>query len=353
MRLGIFLPNWIGDAVMATPTLRAVRGLVGAQGRLVGVMRPPVAEVLAGVPWFDEQILYAPGSDDPALRGWSLVRTLRRQRLDAVVLLTNSLRTGLLAWLSGARQRIGYVRYGRGPLLTHKLYAPREGGQWTPTSALDLYLETAYALGCPEQPRRVQLATTPADEQAADLAWRRLKLPEPERVVVLNSGGAYGSAKHWPVGYFAALARRIATQLDRGVLVLCGPKERRQARQIVESAGHPRVVSLAEQPLSLGLSKACVRRARLMVATDSGPRHFAAGFDVPVVTLFGPTHIAWSENYHPRAVHLQREVPCGPCQKRVCPLEHHRCMRDLSVDEVFRAARFLLGETETRRDAAA
>jgi len=90
------------------------------------------------------------------------------------------------------------------------------------------------------------------------------------------------------------------------------------------------------------LTKACVRRAGLMITTDSGPRHFAAAFGVPTVTLFGPTHVAWSETYVPKAVHLQKDVECGPCQQRVCPYEHHKCMRELTVDTVFHAAVDLL-----------
>ena len=122
------------------------------------------------------------------------------------------------------------------------------------------------------------------------------------------------------------------------VLVLCGPDEREPAREIVQLAGHPRVVSLADQPLGIGLTKACVRRSALLITTDSGPRHFAAAFDTPVITLFGPTHIAWTRTYHPQAWHVFHPVPCGPCQRPVCPEGHHRCMRELSPESVFRTA---------------
>jgi heptosyltransferase-2 len=101
------------------------------------------------------------------------------------------------------------------------------------------------------------------------------------------------------------------------------------------------VVSLADAPPSIGLTKAVVRRSSLLVTTDSGPRHFAAAFGVPVVTLFGPTHIGWTETYFPRAIHLQKVVPCGPCQLRVCPLDH-RCMKSLTPGEVTAAAERLL-----------
>jgi len=336
MNIGIFLPNWIGDAAMATPTLRALRGNF-PEARLVGIMRPYVADVLAGTPWLDEQILYEPESDDPSQRGIALVRRLRRERLDTIVLLTNSARTALLAWASGARERIGYARNLRGFLLTRKLQPPRQGGRYLPSPVLDYYLELAYALGCPIESPRLELATLPDDERRAEQVWRRLRLPGGQDVVMLNTGGAFGSAKLWPTSYFSVLAGRIATQLDKAVLVLCGPQERELAKAIVAGAAHPRVVSLADETLSIGLSKACIRRARLMVSTDSGPRHFAAAFDVPVITLFGPTHIAWSENHYQRATHLQLELDCVPCQQRTCPLGHHRCMVDLSVDRVYAA----------------
>jgi heptosyltransferase-2 len=123
------------------------------------------------------------------------------------------------------------------------------------------------------------------------------------------------------------------------------------AREIVSFAAHPRVVSLAEQRLSLGLSKACVRRAALLITTDSGPRHFAAAFGTPVITLFGPTHVAWTRTYHPAALHVFQPVPCGPCQRPVCPEGHHRCMRELTPDQIMAAVHQLLGGTseETRR----
>ena len=345
MNLGVFLPNWIGDVAMATPTLRALRSQFPAV-RITGVMRPYVADVLAGTKFLDEQIFYDPHSRDSSLHGWPFLRRLRAERLDTVVLLTNSWRTGLLAWCSGARRRVGYVRGGRGILLTDRLEHRRANGKYTPTPVLDDYLRLAYQLGCGLESPRLELATLPADEAAADVTWKRLALPAGRHVVALNSSGAFGSAKLWPSGHFAELARKIVCATDNSVLVLCGPSEREIARDIVAAADLTRVVGLSDEQLSIGLTKACVRRCRLLVTTDSGPRHFAPAFDVPVITLFGPTHIAWSETHYARAVHLQHRVDCGPCQQRVCPLGHHRCMRDLGVDEVFRAVHAQLDDRE-------
>ena len=351
MKLGIFLPNWIGDVAMATPTLRALRQHFGPQAELIGILRPYVVDVLVGTPWLDRTIECEPRSRNPARRGWRLVRELRQAKLDMAILLTNSLRSGLLAWASGARERIGYVRGIRGPLLSRKLYPLRQRGKLVPMPAVDYFLDLAYAAGCPPQSPRLELATTSDDQHQADRVWSRLRLPEGRQVIVLNSGGAFGSAKLWPSEYFAVLARRIATELDRHVLVLCGPHERPLARQIVAEASHPQVHSLADERLGIGLTKACIRRSRLLVTTDSGPRHFAAAFDVPAITLFGPTHIQWSENHHPLAVHLQLQLDCGPCQRRACPLGHHACMRNLSPEQVFRAVAQQLAKTSDSKAA--
>jgi heptosyltransferase-2 len=347
MNIAAFLPGWIGDAVMATPALRALRDHFRGV-RLLGVMKPYVAGVLEGGDWFDEQILYHGGkwSQGVPAVAWQL----RRRGIDLAILFPNTLRTALTAWLGGCLRRIGYARYGRSPLLTDALQPLRDDrGRYLVSPILDAYNRLAERAGCPPPGRRMELFTTPADEADADAVWARAGFGDFPEVICLNSGGAFGLAKHWPIEHFAALAGRLARERGSGVLVLCGPAERVLSRQIAAEARHPAVQSLADltEPgggrpaIGLGLTKACVRRCDLLVTTDSGPRHLAAAFDRPVVTLFGPTHIAWTETYHPRAVHLQKEVDCGPCQRRVCPLDH-RCMKGLSPAEVFEAVGRLL-----------
>jgi heptosyltransferase-2 len=187
----------------------------------------------------------------------------------------------------------------------------------------------------------MELLTTPGDEAAAETIWQNTGLDKYAEVVCLNPGAAFGAAKHWPAEYFAALAQMLMERRGAGVLVLCGPKERALAREIFHLAARSGVHSLADEPVTIGLTKACIRRADLLVTTDSGPRHFAAAFNRPVVTLFGPTHIAWTETYYAKAIHLQKKVVCGPCQRRVCPLDH-RCMKLLTSEEVYLAAEDLL-----------
>jgi hypothetical protein len=197
---------------------------------------------------------------------------MRHERFDMAVLLTNSLRTAAVAWLGNAQQRIGYVRYGRSLLLTGKLYPQRVGRAIQPRPMVDTYLDIAEAIGCERESQRLELATVAADEKSADDVFRWLGLRGDGRIAALNSSGAYGAAKLWPVEYFGQLARRIVDELDHDVLVFCGPKERDIARQVIGHAHSDRVFSMADQPMDLGTSKACIRRCRFMVSTDSGPR---------------------------------------------------------------------------------
>jgi len=345
MNVALFLPNWLGDLVMATPTLRALRQHYGPAARLVGIVRPHLTGLLAGTPWLDELWPFHAKSSDPAQRRWALVKRMRAERFDLAILLTNSLHTAALAWLGGARRRLGYRRSGRGWLLTDRLEPRRDGRQFAVGPMVDYYLALAAAAGCPPESPRLELALTPAEQTAGDAAWQRLGLGR-QPVIVLNSSGAYGAAKLWPAEHFAGLARKLATQLDHDVLVLCGPQERDIARQIVRQADHPRVVSVADEPIGLGLSKACVARCRLMVSTDSGPRHLAGAFGKPVVTLFGPTSPLWVANPTIRGRDLQIALDCIPCAQRSCPLKHHRCMQELSVARVFAAVAELLAPAE-------
>ena len=317
-RIALFLPNWIGDVVMATPAIRAVRERFPA-ARLAAVCKPYVTALLDGSPWFDEIIPF--DKRGPwRQRSFAVASRLRRERFDAAVLFTNSFRSALVAAAGGSKKRIGFVRYGRQLLLTDRLQSATDlRGRWKPTPIIDDYNRLVKPLGVDDPGRRMELFTTPADEEAAAHVWSEHKLDRFREVVGFNSGGAFGAAKHWPVEQFAELARQFADRCDSAVLVLCGPNERDIARHIVQKAGRLNVVSLADRSVSLGLTKACVRRLDLLVTTDSGPRHFAAAFDCPVVTLFGPTFIDWTETYFAKAVHLQRKSRAAPASNGFTP----------------------------------
>jgi len=333
--IAILLPNWIGDTVMATPALRALRRGAGRSTRMVGLGRAAVCELLAGGSQLDELWPLPAPRRFPFERSLRLAARLRGARFDCAVLLTNGLGAALAARLAGINERVGYARHGRNFLLTRALVPPRDSERLRPIPAIDYYLEIAGALGCPAETPKMELATTTADEAAAERIWNRFGERKDRPTILLNNGAATGSAKLWPAASMAELAQRMVRNLDANVLVLAGASGEAGALRIVELAAMTSVMAMSET--GVGLAKACIRRARLMVSTDSGPRHIAVALGVPVVSLFGPTDPRWTDLHSPLDLVVREEVPCGPCQQVICPHRHHRCMTDLNVERVWDA----------------
>ena len=334
----VFLPNWIGDTVMATPTLRAVHKHFGPAATITGVMKPYVQKVLDGTPWLHQILLFDRKSSDPRLRLWSVARELRRIRPQVAMYLSSSWLPALMGWWSGAKQRVACVRGGRSWLLTHRV--PRSSA--APISDVDRFLQLAYAVGCPCEERRLELAVSGEEERGAQTVWRNLGLEAYRHVVLFNVGSAQGRARHWPDEHYMDLARRILKLPGTAILLLCGPREQEAAAGLERRIADPRVRSMASQDLSLGTAKACIRRGRLLVTTDSGPRHIAAAFRIPTVVMFGPIDSRRTVNYNPCEVAVRNPVPCQPCNQHSCPLQHNACMRDLHPERVFQAVAPLL-----------
>src|SRR5687768_7082229 len=116
-------------------------------------------------------------------------------------------------------------------------------------------------------------------------------------------------------------------------MISAAPKERSIVDAIARHMKHA-VVDLSRAGMTLGAMKEIVRRCDLMVTNDTGPRHIAAALEVPVVTVFGPTHPQWTEIYYAKERQVAVKVFCGPCQKKTCPLDH-RCMTRVTPAMVF------------------
>lgn len=348
MRVALFLPNWIGDAVMATPAIRAIHSRFGRDAELIGVMQPTVAKVLAGLDWFDETILFQPRSSDRTRRMPAVIAQLRANPCDWHVLFPNSLRAGLMSWAGRGVRRVGFAGSGRRWLLTHAIDPPPDQRD---RSALDVYLDLAATTGADVSDRRMQLAVREEDHREVDELWGRLGLRADERVVVLNNGGAFGPSKLWPADYVAKLGRMLANE-GRQVVIVCGPDEAEIAEETAAAADSPGVHVASRPVLSLGGLKAIFGRASAVVTTDTGPRHIATARGAAAVVLFGPLPASISENHAATERRLQLDLECAPCRSKVCPLGHHQCMRDLTPERVLREVHALLEETAPQRASA-
>jgi heptosyltransferase-2 len=338
-RIVVNLPAWIGDCVMATPALRALREHY-RDSHITYLLMPYVAGVVQGLPWHDDLLFYR--GRRPAtgrkISLWSTVKSLRAGNFDLGVLLNNSFREALLLRLGKVRRRVGYDRDGRGLLLTDRLLAYSENGRFLPQPMVRYYMGAAHYLGCRDGDLRPRLALTGDERAAAATALARHGVAPGAPYVVLNPGAAFGSAKMWPPERFAAVADVLAARGDRGVVIVCGPQERPIARAIHDAQKHRAgTVNFMNEEMELGTVKAVIAGSRLLITNDSGLRHFGIAFDVPVVTIFGPTDPEWTECDHPKELQLRARVPCGPCMLRRCPIDH-RCMKRITPELVVQAA---------------
>jgi heptosyltransferase-2 len=340
-RIAAFLPNWVGDAVLSTPTLRAIREHF-RDSHIAYVLRANIADLLDGEPWSDEKFVVPSGkkaSRVPTIMG--LTSRLRDAEFDTAVLLTNSFRSALMAKLAGINRRVGYDRDGRVLLLTDYLLPDRQDGRYVPVAMREYYLAIAKYMGCRPGRSQLELFTSKKDDSEVDKLLRSMGMDPDRPIVVLNPGASYGPSKCWPAERFGELSDRLVSDFGVQTVVSYGPKETSTA-DLVRRSATGEIYSCDPRSLPLRLLKSLIRRSSLMVTNDTGPRHIAVAFGIPVVSIFGSTHPVWSETHFPLERKLIVEVECGPCMKRTCPLGHHRCMIDITTDMVYQRAAEML-----------
>jgi heptosyltransferase-2 len=215
---------------------------------------------------------------------------------------------------------------------------------------VEYYAGLAEAIGCMHPGDQLELFTTSDCETNVQNRLQSLDLAEHHPLVVISPGAKFGASKCWMPERFAALADRLVETHDAAIIVTCGPGEEPIARAI-GSAMKKRGLLLDDPRLSLGELKSLIRRCDLWIGNDAGPRHIAKAFNVPAVTIFGPTHPDWTSTSHVDERIVRIDVDCGPCQQRICPLGHHQCMTGVTVDAVFQVVSELLG-TRTRHHVA-
>jgi len=342
-RILVVLPNWVGDLVLATPALRALRNQF-PDTHIAFLGKSGLSDVLSGGDWMDEVIHWPGGKSRPKRRqGFlGLAAELRERRFDWAVLLINSFRSALLARLAGIRRRVGYDRDGRGLLLTDRLLPEKAKGKYVPVPMTRYYNAIARYLGCRDCLTKLELFTTDEDESVAAATIANAGIEAGQPMVVLNPGASFGPAKCWLPERFAEVGDRLVEEHGAAIVVSCGPKEVDIARGVAGRMRHKATV-LDDPILKLAPLKALTRQASLLVTNDTGPRHFANAFGTPVVTVFGPTDPQWTATDSPNERSLMVRVDCGPCMKRACTLDH-RCMKRINSDMVVKLATELLAE---------
>ena len=340
-RILVMAPSWVGDVVMATPAIRALRRR-WPQARITALARQTGADVLEHNPHLDRIIATdrkGVGPESSGLR--ELIRLLRREKFDLAVVLPNSFRTALWARLAGAKRRVGYALQWRSLFLTDRLPPPRENGAIVPINMVDRYLAVAAKTGCTELSQREELFASENDIATADAVLSSLGVGVDDMLVVLIPGASYGPAKLWGAERFAEVGDRLIERHGCKVLAHVGPGEEEVGRQVAAASSRGVLVA-PPGTIDLKVLKGVIKRASLVVANDTGPRHYAVAFDIPNVVILGPTSRRYIDVNLERTKLLQADVECAPCQLKVCP-RSHECMEFVEPGDVLAAAEALLG----------
>src|SRR5256712_4571620 len=324
--------NWIGDAVLTTPALMAIRKGF-PQAKIALLVKPAIAELLHHQPAVDEIVLYRDPGPHAGLGGkLTLARLLRRGRYDLAILLQNAFEAAAITALAGIPNRYGYATDGRWFLLTHRVpLTPKIRRK----HQAHYYLELLRPLGIPVEPEPPILRTTPGEDAEAIEHLRAFGV-DPKKVLIgLNPGSVYGTAKRWLPERFAEVADRVAAEHGGVVLIFGGHGEEELGAALASLMAAPTVVLSGRTTVRRLM--ALIKQCRLFMTNDTGPMHIATAFGVPTVAIFGPTDPLTTSPFGSGHELVRHPVDCSPCLLRECPIDH-RCMQGISVEMVHAAA---------------
>jgi heptosyltransferase-2 len=308
-RILVRATNWVGDAVMSLPALRALRQRF--HGAHIAILAKPwVADLYRREPFCDELIPY---TAQGAAAKFRAARALRAQAFDCAILLQNAFEAAALAYLAAIPERIGYARDGRSLLLTRAVPVPSPGE--IPRHERFYYLELLRRCGILDRlpdSAAIRLESSAEARAAGVERFRALGFAGP--LVGVSPGAAYGSAKRWLPERFAQAADRVAAELGASVAIFGSQDERELCAAVASAIAAPvknfaGATTLAE---FIDLAAAC----RVYLTNDSGAMHIASALGIPTVAIFGATDDSTTGPTGPLARVLREPVECSPCLKR-------------------------------------
>jgi lipopolysaccharide heptosyltransferase II len=324
--------NWIGDAVMSLPALRALRTRY-PDAHIAVLAKPWVAALYEEERSIDDIV---PLDGVPGLRDWGLklkaASTLRNEGFDLAVLFPNSFESAAVAFLIGAKRRIGFARDSRSFLLTDAIPLPVKGE--IPKHERFYYLEMLRRAGIidllPDVSEiRLDGAAAARTRGEALLAVRGIGLP----VVGVSPGAAYGGAKRWLPERFAEAAAQLAERTGSSVAVFGSAGDKSLCGEVAAACGGMNLAGATTLREFIDMTASC----NLFLTNDSGAMHIAAALGVPSVTVFGPTDETATGPSGAHARLLREPVDCAPCKLRECPIDH-RCMTRVTARRVVEEA---------------
>ena len=269
------------------------------------------------------------------IKRFQISRELRGQ-YDLCVICPNSFKSALIPWFAAIPDRIAYLGEFRGWFLTQSLSNPERNHRGSMVS----FYKALGPLG-KEKPSTLDLVTNaPYLKVKESLITRALSLYGLTKgaYTVIAPGAEYGSAKRWPAEYYAELVSRVSQ--SGGTVIILGSKNDQAVAQQIKKDSELRNSKIGSDIRNLAgetellQAIALIAAAKCMVSNDSGLMHIGAALGVPQVAIFGSSSPLHTPPLSNKAKVIWLSLPCAPCFKRVCPLGHLKCLRDIDVGQV-------------------
>jgi lipopolysaccharide heptosyltransferase II len=354
--------NWLGDAVMTTPAIRRLCERF-PEARITLLTHEKLAELWQDFPGLSRIETFG-DRDYP----WTIGRRFRRQGFEVCLILPNSPRSALEAWLAGVPRRVGFATPTRNWLLTDGVRPPdvrprkrsirevknslrtdehrRPEQQIKPAMhQLRHYLRLAAVLGCDPSPTEPRLELSLEQIRSAVAGFEQIQEANPAakptfpRIWLgLNLSAAYGPAKKWPIDRFTEVVRQISRRVPNCGWLNFGTAADWELGENLAKSTDAAVINLAGKT-SLRQLMALLKSCQVLLSNDSGPMHLAAALGVKVVVPFGSTSPELTGPGLPgdtRHYVLRSHAPCSPCFRRTCPIDF-RCMTGITVDSAVTA----------------
>jgi heptosyltransferase-2 len=338
--------NWIGDVILASPALHALRRRFD-RARISVLARPGVLAALEGSEDLDEILVYDPRRHGGALGRLSLIREIRGRRFDLGVLFQKAFEAAVFAKAGSVGRIYGYATDGRGAMLTDAL---PETEATRATHHARVFLDLAAAAGADTSDRTLRFPLGEADRQAAARILAGAHVEEGVPFVAIHPG-ASKRPRAWHPSRLGEAAGILARELGGPVLVLGGPGDREAGAEAARHAG----ASVADLTGKTTIKEmaALLERARLFLGSDSGPMHVAAAAGAPIVARFGPGTPQKTGPFLDAArwEAVTEGFPCSPCRQdffRECPPAPSGkpwCLESIGVERVVEAGRAVLERT--------
>lgn len=321
--------NWVGDNVLALPAYKALQHRFRSEGGIAVAAPRNVAPLLEATGVFKEVIPWGRST-------MSRIASLRERDFRRAIIFPNSFRSAAVAFAAGIDERWGYPTDWRHLFLNRRVERREPRGH-----QLDDYTALLAALNAPRVVDDIPTIRLPAavrEHGRKRLLEIGLHLDRP--LFGIHAGGLYGQAKHWGDERYMDVVKGLRLE-GFDVVLLTSPGERAQAERIATTCNGVPMVGHDGDVLELA---AAMSHCAAVITNDSGPLHVAAALSIPSVSIFGPTDP--ERTVIPGATHVIRQrLACQPCYQRECPLGHHRCMADVSVNEVLDAALGLFADS--------